>query len=206
MARSYADICDFVRHCPENSTWDPNTCAWFFRTRDPNGRLSNMASGLPIDILDTNGNTHRFASSEHLYQCGRFPHRPDLQALIASQRSPMASKFAVQPHLRDTRPDWQAINVPWMLWVLRMKLASNWDTFGCDLRDTDNRLIVERSSRDPFWGAILKPDGLLHGRNVLGSLLMWLRSWAYEHSADEARAGVCPVPMRIHGIHLYGQR
>lgn len=202
MARSYADICDSARQTPEDFTWDPNTCAWFFRTRDPNGPLSNMASGMPIDVLDEHGNTHRFASSEHLYQCGRFPHRSDLQALIAGARSPMASKFAVQPHLAETRLDWQAINVRWMLWVLRMKLASNWDTFGCALRDTDDRLIVERSSRDPFWGAILKPDGLLHGRNVLGSLLTWLRAWRNEHTIDEARSGVCPVPMRIHGFSL----
>ena len=202
MAHSYTDICERAQQTHEDFTWDPNTCAWFFRTRDPNGLLSNMASRMPIDILDEHGNTHRFASSEHLYQCGRFPHRPDLQALIANARSPMASKFAVQPHLAETRLDWQVINVRWMLWVLRMKLASNWDTFGCALRDTDDRSIVERSSRDPFWGAILRSDGLLHGRNVLGSLLTWLRAWRTEHTIDEARAGVCPVPMRVHGFAL----
>jgi hypothetical protein len=38
--------------------------------------------------------------------------------------------------------------------------------------------IVERSSKDSFWGAILGEDGVLRGENRLGILLMDLRDMA----------------------------
>ena len=74
-----------------------------------------------------------------------------------------------------SRPDWGEIQVEVMRWCLRVKLAQHFRQFGGLLRWSAPRPIVERSRKDPFWGAVLEADGVLRGENRLGLLLMGLR-------------------------------
>jgi type I restriction enzyme S subunit len=144
--------------------------AVFRKTKEKWGGLSNMAAGYPINI-----NGIKIRTSEALYQCCRYPHLPDVQELIISQRSPMTAKMRSKPYRSQTRPGWEKLRVAAMRWCLRAKLLQNWEKFGNLLRETGERDIVEEGVKDPFWSARPQEDGSLVGYNVLGRLLMELR-------------------------------
>jgi ribA/ribD-fused uncharacterized protein len=161
----------------------------FLKTHELYGGLSNMAAGYPLVI-----NGARILTSEALYQACRFPHRPEVQKLIIEQASPMAAKMKSKPHRKNSRPDWEQVNVDIMRWCLRVKLAQNWERFGDLLRSTGERPIIEESKRDAFWGAKPTDATTLVGRNVLGRLLMELRDQLCGPDAEALRA-VQPLPL-----------
>jgi ribA/ribD-fused uncharacterized protein len=144
----------------------------FFKVSEEFGGLSNMSGAYPLRV---NGN--RVGSSEALYQACRFPHQPDWQKEIIGQASPMAAKMKAKKdgrRDRHSRPDWGAVCVELMRWVLRVKLCQHHDAVAALLRRSGERAIVEVSKKDTTWGAVER-DGILHGRNQLGRLLMELR-------------------------------
>jgi type I restriction enzyme, S subunit len=151
------------------TTWLRSDCAVFFRVAEPHGGCSNMAGGMPIDVIGC-----RFRTSEALYQVLRFPDHPDVQEKIIEQKSPMGAKMAAKASIALTRSDWDDVRVPIMKWAIRMKRAQN-DSFGVVLSETGTAPIVEQSRKDDFWGAREHSPGVLTGRNVLGLLLMDLR-------------------------------
>ena len=148
-------------------------CVGFRKTNEYWGGLSNMAGRYPLHV---NGRT--IFSAEALYQACRFPDQPNWQDEILCQRSPMAAKMSAKKDGRresHSRADWDHIRVDIMRWVLRVKLALHYDRFGELLRLSGDRMIVEISHKDRFWGAVAEADGTLRGRNQLGRLLMELR-------------------------------
>lgn len=114
----------------------------------------------------------------------------------------MAAKMVGKPHRGNSRPDWDAVRVEVMRWVLRVKLSQNWEVFGRLLLSTEQRPIVEESARDTFWGA--KPTGvhILLGQNVLGRLLMELRSSLLSEDRHSLRQ---VMPLEIPNFTLYGE-
>jgi ribA/ribD-fused uncharacterized protein len=160
----------------------------FRKTTERFGGLSNMASGFPLSV---NGISVR--TSEALYQACRFPHLPDVQHRILSERSPMTAKMRSKPFRSQTRPDWDSVRVPIMKWCLRVKLAQNWRAFSLLLLSTDSLPIVEDSRKDDYWGAKPVTDDTLFGQNVLGRLLMELREKLKE-KPDSLKI-VEPVPV-----------
>jgi ribA/ribD-fused uncharacterized protein len=161
--------------------------AWFYRTKEERGGLSNMAGGYPLVV-----NGIRILTSEALYQACRFPYDPDVQKLIIAQRSPMTAKMKSKVHRHKTRPDWDAVRVKVMEWCLRVKLAQHWESFGQLLLSTGDGPIVEVSRRDQFWGARPSDDGTLVGLNVLGRLLRKLRDELNGPNPDSLRS-VAPL-------------
>ncbi|MEI8092599.1 MAG: NADAR family protein [Spirochaetales bacterium] len=152
-------------------TFDPRNCVVVHKTHEQWGELSNMAGGFPIKVGD-----YTWPTTEALYQACRFPTLPDVQRLIRDQASPMSAKMKGKPHRAESRPDWDSARVEIMRWVLRLKLSQHGRTFGSVLKATDPKLIVEKSHKDKFWGAKETPEGQLVGQNVLGQLLMELRT------------------------------
>jgi ribA/ribD-fused uncharacterized protein len=141
----------------------------FRKTNEAYGGLSNMAPGYPLKINNT-----VILTSEALYQACRYPHLPDLQKEIISQRSPMTAKMKSKPYRRQSREDWENVKIQIMRWCLKVKLFQNWSKFYPLLLSTNDKHIVEESKKDDFWGA--KPVGdILVGVNALGRLLMDLR-------------------------------
>jgi type I restriction enzyme, S subunit len=134
------------------------------------GGLSNMAPNYPLEV-----NGVKIGTTEALYQACRFPNRPDIQAVIIDQLSPMTAKMKSKRHQKTTREDWDKVRVSIMRWCLRVKLAQNWSSFSNLLIKTSDRPIVEESRKDEFWGAKPQDDGTLIGMNVLGRLLMEVR-------------------------------
>lgn len=176
-----------------------NDVVVFHRTKDSFGGLSNMASGYPIII-----NGFKIPSTEALYQACRFPHLPELQREIISQRSPIFAKRISKMQNDESRADWYQIRVPIMRWCLRAKLAQNYHLFSQLLLSTGDRAIVELSKKDDFWGAT--PSSIdqnqLIGENVLGRLLMELREQLknehYQPLQDLA-------PLKIEQFSLFGE-
>jgi ribA/ribD-fused uncharacterized protein len=152
--------------------YDPNTCCSFRKTRDEYGAFSNMAGGYPITYLHITART-----SEAFYQALRFPDHADVRAAILAEKSPMAAKFVAKANVSKTRPDWDDVRIPLMYWALRLKLIQHQETFGALLLSTGDRDIVEDigGRSDIFWGAKLE-NGMFVGENMLGQLLMVLRS------------------------------
>ena len=150
-------------------TYRKADCAFFMRSRDRWGKLSNMTFGFPLEV-----NGMRFQGPEGLYQALKFPHDPGHQALIASQRSGMEAKKVAYRN-PNVRPDWDNVRVEAMAHTLTVKLLQHPD-FGKELLSTKKLPIVEMSRRDDFWGA--KPNSgetALEGTNTLGQLLTLLR-------------------------------
>lgn len=143
----------------------------FKKTKEKYGGLSNMASGYPINL-----NNIRILTSEALYQSLRYPEYPEFQKEIILQRSPMTAKMISKKYLKMTRHDWDTSRISIMRWCLKIKLMQNWDKFGMLLLSTQDKRIVELSTKDKFWGAILNEEqGKIVGTNALGRLLMELR-------------------------------
>lgn len=169
------------------------------KTKKSFGGLSNMASGFPLRV-----NRVRILTSEALYQACRFPHLPEVQREIISQHSPMNAKIKSKPYRNNSRLDWDHVRTNIMRWCLRVKLAQNYDEFGCLLLATKDRPIVEQSRKDGYWGA--KAVGVsgetLIGQNVLGRLLMELRE-LLKNNEEETLKTV--PPLSIPNFLLLGQ-
>jgi type I restriction enzyme S subunit len=141
-------------------------------------------------------------SSEALYQACRFPDLPDVQQMIERETSAMAAKMKSKPHRSASREDWPRIRVRIMRWVLRVKLAQHMKRFGAVLLETGDAAIVERSSKDRYWGAVESGDGTLEGQNVLGRLLMELREELRTKPPEELAV---VMPPRVENFVLLGR-
>ena len=172
-------------------------CVVFRKTNEPFGGLSNMAPGFPLSV-----NGVRIATSEVLYQLCRFPHMPDVQRMLIGERSPMTAKMKSKPYRPQSRADWEQIKVRVMRWCLRVKLAQNWGNFGRLLESTGERIIVEFSMKDLYWGAKPEDGQVLVGANVLGRLLMELRM----HLRGPERNSLMSImPLDVPGFLMLGR-
>ena len=182
---------------PETRTYDRRNCITFRKTAEEFGGLSNMAGGYPLSVNGVN-----ILTSEALYQACRFPHLPDVQRMIISERSPMTAKMKSKTYRDNSRPDWDIVRTKIMSWCLQVKLIQNWDKFSQLLLKTGDLPIVEDSTKDDFWGAKPENETVLFGVNVLGRLLMHLR--------QQVRNGEITIqtiirPLPIKDFLLYGQ-
>ena len=80
--------------------WKLNESAWFRRTKDPPGDLSNFAVGMPIRMHGV-----EVQSSEHLYQAMRFPHLQDVQFQILDADKPIV-EFSMRDSFWGAAPEW----------------------------------------------------------------------------------------------------
>lgn len=149
--------------------YDPKSreIAIFKKTHDEWGGYSNMASGYPLLINNLN-----IRSSEALYQALKYTEHPDIQLKILEQSSPMTAKMVAKPFKEFIRPDFEIIKIRIMKWCVYAKLLCNYEKFSKLLLESENKIIVEESRRDNFWGAKRTPDDKLIGVNVLGRILM----------------------------------
>lgn len=179
-------------------TYIKRESAVFWKTTEKYGALSNMARGFPLLINDI-----LIPSSEAFYQALKIPNYPNIQEEIINQNSPILSKRICQEHKDKVRKDWLVINTAIMRWTLRIKLVQNWSKFTKILLSTDDLPIVEYSNKDKYWGAIPLDDNTLHGKNVLGRLLMELREELRKNpNIDDWNL---KPPKGIKGLYLLGR-
>jgi ribA/ribD-fused uncharacterized protein len=127
-------------------------------------------------------------TAEALFQALRFPmgavndEGENIREIIHAQTSPMAAKMKSKRY-KDKRNITPMGNedLENMKIVLRLKFKWNCNPLERDLLETGDRLIVEDCSKRPtvsglFWGAQRLADGTWGERNMLGKLLMELRT------------------------------
>ena len=186
---------------PENvPTYVRSKCAVFRYTADPYGGLSNMAGGYPLVV-----NGLHYLTSEHLYQCFRFPKCLEAQQRTMARKSPMGAKMAGKPYRKDhSRKDWQDVRVDVMRFCLRVKLAQHRKTFGDLLLSTGQKPIVEESHKTDFWAtkATATDVNVLEGENNLGILLVALRE---EFRALNPTDDYVVAPLSIPNFTLMGK-
>lgn len=169
----------------------PSECITFWKTNEKFGGLSNMAPGYPIFY-----NNQRILTAEALYQSCKFPNHPDIQRKIIDQRSPITAKRIAKENSNLIRPDWIDNRIKIMNWSLHLKLLYNWKKFGILLDATENKSIVEISTKDDFWGAY-EINNILLGTNILGRLLSTLRSEYRDYSKRNLKSitlGTLDIP------------
>lgn len=171
------------------------SCCIFWVTSREYGEFSNMSEGFPISISGIN-----FKSSEALYQCCKFPDRPDVQEKIIAAPTAKIAKKISRGHGNLVRSDWLAVRSDVMRWTIRVKGVQHKKEFLFPLIQTESMPIVEQSSKDVFWGAV-RIDEWMVGVNVLGRLLMELRE---EIKADLIDLMQLPTPTKI-GVKLLGK-
>ena len=166
-----------------SKTCRKSECAFFMRSRDRCGKLSNMTSGFPLEV-----NGLRFQGPEGLYQAMKFPHDPAQQARISGQRSGMdAQREAYRRGSFRTGRD--EVRVDRTACTLAAKPAQRPETFGRELLQAGELPVVEMSSRGGFWGAKPGRDGTeLVGTNMPGQLLTALREELRRQEGDAGRA------------------
>lgn len=180
---------DFSTH-----TYEREQCAVFFRTKEQWGQLANPHTGFPFYLEDT-----LIGSTEHLYQALRFSAHPDAQRTVLAVDWPIGAKRrAYKPDLKPlTRLDWlEGVNIQAMTWVTALKLALYADTLFSVLKASEGKPIVERSSHDAFWGAMLdaQTPHQLQGTNMLGQIWMAHRQAVCEQGvAPRDRFLQCPT-------------
>ena len=156
---------------PNAREYQINNVITFAKTDGHFGALSNMAPGFNLFINEVN-----IQSSEILYQVCRFPLFPNIQEEIIRTQNPMDAKKISRQNIQYSRQDWDNVRFKIMKWCLEVKLIQNFDKFSNTLLSTADKTIVEYSTKDAVWGAILKEDKItLVGKNALGRLLMELR-------------------------------
>ena len=144
----------------------------FTKVKLPGGWLGNMA---PYPV--TYGGKE-FRTTEALFQCYRFAHKPEIFEEIRAQKSPMAAKMIAKKHRADMLLA-EASDIFRMRTCLRLKIEQH-PELREKLLETGDALIVEDcTNRDRgtarFWGAVLVDDEW-QGRNMLGKLWMELRA------------------------------
>ncbi|MCY4550411.1 MAG: NADAR family protein [Defluviicoccus sp.] len=130
-------------------TYPANDVCGFRFSRAEWGEFSNFCP-LPAPIP---AGPWLFPTSEHLYQAAKFAVSPNIQAHIAAAPTARdAARIGRNPGL-PAHPLWTRQRVDVMRWVLRRKLETLPDWISPVLAATDDRPIVEISTRDPYWGA-----------------------------------------------------
>lgn len=174
-----------------------DSVAWFRSSKDSLWELHNTAGQMELWWPLKREPVNRWRSSEQLYHASKYG--SDVQCLpdspkpgdspfvrerIRAHTSPLFAKGTQKKaeKLGLVRKDWEAedVKIKSMLWVLELKLFWNQFAFGKVLASTGSVPIVEllRAGRekDAFWGAVDKGDGTCVGQNVLGKLLVDVRS------------------------------
>lgn len=172
----------------------PSVCAVFFRTREKWGEFSNMCAGFPLVVQ-----AEQFRTSEALYQALRFPDHPDIQELIRAEKSPMAAKMVAKGNIEKTRSDWDDVRVGIMRFSVAVKCVQHTVKLSKIFEESGTMPIVEKSRKDPFWGALETEGGMLEGQNVLGDILMDIRARVFDGREISV---VAPPGCKIFGTEI----
>ena len=111
-----------------------------------------------------------FDTSEAAYHWEKFPHETSVRNRIMTARSAHDAFKIAERYKSVCRSDWSEVRVPIMRELLIAK-AEQHEYVRRKLDQTGNRILVEDSWRDDFWG--WGADHL--GKNMLGVLWMEVR-------------------------------
>ncbi|CBN56814.1 MULTISPECIES: NADAR family protein [Kamptonema] len=139
---------------------------YFYKVEEPYGCFSNFS---PHSIY-LNGQD--WLTVEHYYQAQKFVGSVDEQLIYlihASETPQQAAKLGREPS-RQLRPDWEEVKTEIMREAVLTKFITHSDIQAI-LLSTGDRLIVEDSPTDYYWGCGCDRTG----QNHLGKILMSVR-------------------------------
>jgi len=145
---------------------------YFYKVKEPYGCFSNFS---PHSIY-LNGQD--WLTVEHYYQAQKFFKSVDekLICLIQACATPEeAAKLGRDPS-RQLRPDWEEVKTEIMREAVLVKFLTHIDIQAI-LLSTGDRLIVEDSPNDYYWGCGCDRTG----QNHLGKILMSVRLEISQH-------------------------
>lgn len=177
-------------------TYNRHQVLSFAKTNGRFGGFSNMAPDYVLFVNEIN-----VPNAESLYQACKFPFYPEIQRQIIEEKNPMVAKQISRKYQPYVRSDWEQIKFTVMEWCLRLKLLQNWEKFGGLLRESGTSVIVEYSTKDNVWGAMPKDADILEGQNVLGRMLMQMRSDYVLPNKKPTKM----LPPKVVGLMLYGE-
>lgn len=142
----------------------------FYRATGEYGFLSNLYR----HSFEFEGRIWR--SAEDAYQFGK-PRDPIVaEWLITAPKPHLCAAAAHALFAFDISPNWQTRKVTRMAQVIDAKFTS--EVLAEKLLKTDQRMLIEESKTDAFWGTGKKGNG----RNMLGILLMATRERLHRES------------------------
>lgn len=143
---------------------DNKSPIYFYSTNDLYGEFSNFYQR-QIKYKNV-----FYCSSEAAYQAQKFPHDKDVQQKIQNATSPGEAAKLGRSKKYSLRKDWDSVRVTVMMEVLWAKFSQHKDLAEL-LLSTEERTLIEHTTRDNFWG----DGGDSSGKNKLGKCLMKIR-------------------------------
>ncbi len=112
-----------------------------------------------------------FPTAEHAYQWKKYSeNRKDISEMILNAKSPHLAKEISDSHKSEQPAGWHERKVQVMEEILRAKADQHQDVRDT-LKKTGNRIIIENSPVDSFWGCGANGKG----ENHVGKLWMKIR-------------------------------
>lgn len=162
-----------AREHPRNKTVNEEVVE-FYGKNDPFGPwLSNCTRA--FTLIDG----RYYPSSEHYFQIAKFDGNTP-QHIVNRDHMLTLSPVDVANYGREyrklpIRPDWDQVRDSVMYHALREKFTQNTE-FNQKLRETDDRVLIERAPNDKYWAIANTGEG----QNRLGVLLMIVRDELHE--------------------------
>ncbi len=139
---------------------------YFYKVSEPYGCFSNFSPhGIQIQ-------GQYWPTVEHYYQAQKFVGTQDEAAIavIHGVKTPEEAASLGRDPLRKVRPDWEDVKLSVMHEAVLTKFLTHLDIQAI-LLETGDRLLVENSVTDYYWGCGKDKTG----QNHLGKLLMRVR-------------------------------
>jgi len=142
---------------------DFQDCIYFYTQTDDYGWFSNFSP----HWVTMNGKL--YSTVEHYFQSSKFLDSEYAEKIRVSLTPREASILGASREI-SIRPDWESIKKDIMFQALKMKIETHNEIKEL-LLETEDKLIIENSPSDYYWG--IGKSGT--GQNYLGILLMRLR-------------------------------
>lgn len=143
---------------------------FFYIVNGPFGDFSNFAAYL-IEIGHC-----MYKTSEHYFQVMKYATvNPEYAERIRKAGSPGQAARLGRSHEFSLRPDWEQVKDQIMYTALTAKFIQH-DTLHKMLLQTGTLMLVEHTKNDRYWGDGSDGATIGTGKNMLGKLLMTLRT------------------------------
>lgn len=168
----------------------------------PSGLLCNQAKGFPITLERVIWN-----ATEYIYLCGKWSWEGEdakaIQEDVRTAKSGYAAKrYKDLKYRKRTRPDWNNIRVPYMLWCVWQKCIHSQEFRQLLCSVPEDYVITEVVAHDGFWALKTAEDGTLYGKNVMGKILTICRRCLLINTSPDIDTDL----LNHAGIYLLGQR
>lgn len=155
---------------------------YFYSSRDAHGYMSNFARyAVMVD-------GKKYRTSEHYYQSKKYE-GTYWETKVRNADGPMKAAQIGRDKRGPLRKDWNSVRDDVMRKVVEAKFRQHAD-LAERLLATGNAKLIERTTDDTYWGC----GNSGTGKNMLGVILMEIRTMLRAEKADQIRADIMKMP------------